>query len=91
MIKKYDKKETYCRMLGHVLSFQYCRTMQEGVPCGRILDCWFKVLPIQKFIQENYSEEKQKLIFEPPKPKMISLVDILEKARKVKDKNQDES
>ena len=86
MIKKHDKRENYCRMLGHVLPFKYCRTMKEGLPCGRILDCWFEVMPIEQFIEVNYSEEEKKIIFEPPKQKMISLVEILEKARKEKQK-----
>ena len=84
MKKKYDTRENYCRMLGHVLPFKYCRTMKEGLPCGRILDCWFKILPIEKFIEENYSDEEKKIIFEPPKAKMISLVEILEKTKKGK-------
>ena len=56
MINKHDTRENYCRMLGHVLNFKYCRTMKEGLPCGRILDCWFEVMPIQEFIGQVYRE-----------------------------------
>ena len=69
MNDKYDKMEGYCRMLGHVLAFRYCRTMNERLPCSRILDCWFRRLPIREFIEENYSEEEKIRIFQPPKPK----------------------
>ncbi|MBC8318855.1 MAG: hypothetical protein H8E41_13200 [Desulfobulbaceae bacterium] len=82
MIDTHDTRENYCRMLGHVLSFQYCRTMKEGLPCGRILDCWFEVMPIQEFIEENYSTEEKIKIFEPPKQRMLSLLELIEKAKK---------
>ena len=39
-------------------------------------------MPVEQFIEENYSEEEKKTIFEPPKQKMISLVEILEKTQK---------
>ncbi|MCD6388645.1 MAG: hypothetical protein J7L69_04475 [Desulfobulbaceae bacterium] len=81
MIEKYDKKECYCRMLGHFLPFRYCRTMQNGLPCGKILDCWFRILPIQTFIEENYSQEEREMIFEPPKPKMVSLAEMIERSK----------
>ena len=68
-------------MLGHFLPFHYCRTMQNGLPCGKIPDCWFRILPIREFIEENYTEEEQRMIFEPPKPKMVSLVEMIEKAK----------
>ncbi len=60
-----DAREVYCRMLGHVLAFRYCRTMQEGLPCGRILDCWFERMDIRKFVADNYSQEEQEKIFSP--------------------------
>ena len=77
----HDTRENYCRMLGHILTFKYCRTMKEGLPCGRILDCWFELIAIEEFIEENYSDNEKKIIFEPPKQKMISLLEILEKRK----------
>lgn len=68
-------------MLGHFLIFKYCRSMNEGLPCGRVLDCWFQTFPIQEFIAENYSTEDQKKIFAPPKSKVLTLTEILEQAQ----------
>jgi hypothetical protein len=82
MIEKYDNEEGYCRMLGHFLVFEYCRSVNKGLPCSRVLDCWFQTFPVQKFIIENYSQEDQKKIFEPPKAKVLSLTEILEQAQK---------
>jgi hypothetical protein len=38
----FDDEDCYCRILGHYLSFSYCRSCQEGAPCFKILDCWFE-------------------------------------------------
>lgn len=84
MIEKYDEKEGYCRMLGHFIPFRYCRTMNERLPCRTILDCWFARLPIREFIEDNYSQEEQQRIFTPPKPKLVSLAEIVENAQKKK-------
>lgn len=77
-------------MLGHVLPFHYCRTMNGNLPCGRILDCWFKRLPIREFVEVNYSAEERESVFQPPKPKMVSLVEIVEKVRMQAGKNEED-
>lgn len=89
MIDQFDKKDGYCRMLGHVLPFHYCRTMNEGLPCGKILDCWFRRMPIKEFIERNYSDEEQQRIFQPPKPKMISIAEIVANVQKQAGKDGD--
>ncbi len=88
MNKMYDKEEGYCRMLGHFLSFEYCRSANKGLPCSRVLDCWFESFPIQEFINKNYSDEEQKKIFEPPKSKVLTLTEILEQAQNRLQKNE---
>ena len=81
MSNQYDKEEGYCKILGHFLSFDYCRTSNKGIPCSKVLDCWFQQFPVRDFISENYSEEEQKKIFEPPKSKILTLTEILEQAQ----------
>lgn len=90
MIEKFDDKEGYCRMLGHVIPFKYCRTANYRLPCHKILDCWFNRLPVQQFVAENYSPEEQQSIFEPPPPKMVSIAGIVEKVRKKKGRETNE-
>ncbi|AGF79160.1 hypothetical protein UWK_02624 [Desulfocapsa sulfexigens DSM 10523] len=81
MKNEHDTREGYCKMLGHFLTFEYCRTANKGIPCSKVLDCWFEHFPIQEFISENYSATEQEKIFEPPKPKILSLAEILEQAQ----------
>lgn len=74
-------------MLGHFLTFDYCKTANKGLPCGKVLDCWFQHFPVQEYIKEHYSIEDQKTIFDPPKPKILSLTEILEQAQQRLEKN----
>ncbi|MEA3469850.1 MAG: hypothetical protein U9R57_16735 [Thermodesulfobacteriota bacterium] len=87
MKDKYDKKEGYCKMLGHFLTFNYCRSANKGLPCSKVLDCWFQHFPIQEYINENYSADEQTKIFEPPKTKILTLAEILEQAQQRLQKN----
>jgi len=81
MKDKYDKQEGYCKMLGHFLTFDYCRGMNKGLPCSKVLDCWFQNFPIQEYINKNYSSQEQAKIFEKPKSKILTLTEILEQAQ----------
>jgi hypothetical protein len=77
-----DHREVYCRMLGHHLNFNYCRLMQDGLPCFKIKDCWFEQFDIQGFIEAHYTEEEIKSFSTPPRPKMVTLMSLLEQAQK---------
>lgn len=81
MKEEFDEQEGYCKMLGHFLSFKYCRTSNKNLPCSKVMDCWFQQFPIEKYINENFSPEEQVKIFEPPKAKILSLTEILEQAQ----------
>jgi len=82
MIEEYDKKETYCRTLGHCVHFKYCRTMHNKLPCSRILDCWFERLLIQEFIHKHYGKEELNRVFTTPRSKILTILDVLDKVQK---------
>jgi len=44
-------------------------------------------MDINTFLQDHYSQEELDQIFAPPKPKIESLVNLIEKAKKVKQEN----
>jgi hypothetical protein len=83
-ITEFDAIAGYCRMLGHKVPFSYCRSLKEGLPCSKILDCWFEVLPIEQFVSEHYSSEEQETFLLPAKPKVATLIELIEKAKKIK-------
>jgi hypothetical protein len=69
-----------CPMLGHDVPFSYCREPAQEIPCRKIYDCWWEQFDIKSFIAAHYSDEVQKAIVQPPKPKMLSLLEIIEQA-----------
>lgn len=81
MKEQHDDKTAYCHALGHYVLFKYCRTVNGGVPCRRIKDCWFEKINIEQFISDNYSGSELTRIFAPPPEKLSSLVDLIKKAR----------
>jgi len=44
-------------------------------------------MDIEAFLDEQYSQEELDSIFTPPRPKMETLVDLMEKAKKLKQKD----
>lgn len=78
----FDDEEGFCRILGHHLSFSYCRSCQEGAPCYKILDCWFDRFDIRKFIEGIYTVEEIARFLQPPKPKVQTLLTLIQQAHK---------
>ncbi len=81
---RYDKIDNYCRMLGHYLPFKYCRTLNKGLPCAKILDCHFENIPIQEFMEKQYTEAEKEKIFMPQPTKLSSIIDLVQKAKQRK-------
>ena len=77
--ERFDRLEIYCRKLGHVLPFAYCRREQEdGLPCARILDCWHRRLPIANYLRDHFDAAQLARILEGG-PSLLER--ILQKAR----------
>ena len=87
MIEQYDKKTIRCPRVGGNVNFKFCRSENNFLPCGWVVGCWQMRMDINLFLKEHYSEEALGRTFVPPKPKMQSLVELIEKAKKVKKEN----
>jgi len=82
VIERYDALTRYCGSLGHDVPFGYCRSVQGGLPCRRTADCWNEALPVRRFLEEHYTEEQRAAIFAPSKPKLTSILEIVERAKR---------
>jgi hypothetical protein len=75
--------------LGGEIPFHYCRTVNEDLPCRRILVCWEFRIEISKFLNENYSFEQIERAFAPPtKTRIETILELIEKAKKIKEENE---
>jgi len=72
-----------CPRLGHQIYFSYCRSENMGLPCFKTLDCWFQHFPVEDYLRKELKQEEWEKVFsKPPKPKLLSLVELAEKAKK---------
>ena len=75
-----------CPRLGHQINFSYCRAENRGLPCFKTLDCWFSYFNVHTYLQERLTEEDFKKVFlAKGKPKIFSLMDLIEQAKKNKE------
>lgn len=78
-----ERKVLRCPKLGGEVPFSYCRSLQDGMPCERIVACWEVFFDIGRYIKEHYTPEEIERFQHPtPKDKMATLIDIIEQAKK---------
>ena len=79
-----DLMERRCPRLGGSVFFKYCRTVgDEGLPCFKIMDCWWERFDIQNYLKNNYSEASiERFLNTRPPSKVVSLIELIEKAKK---------
>jgi hypothetical protein len=72
-----------CPRLGHQITFSYCRYENKGLPCSKVLDCWFSHFLVEDFLRKELKPHEWVQAFEgPPKPKMLNLMELIEEAKK---------
>lgn len=85
MLEIHDELIIRCPQLGGDVPFKYCRTLQNGLPCRRIIICWEFRFDIGNFLKENYSINEIREIFEAPqKSRIETIIESIEKAKKLK-------
>jgi hypothetical protein len=78
-----DSFHIRCPRLGHQITFSYCRSENHGLPCFKTLDCWHTHFEVAEFLRKELPPDTwQKVFASPPKPKLISLVELIEQAKK---------
>ncbi|MBI5569523.1 MAG: hypothetical protein HY914_06210 [Desulfomonile tiedjei] len=80
----YVDKEIRCPRLGGPVTFAYCRVERGDLPCPRAIGCWRAYFDVEKlFLDLLGPEEFATCFFTPPQPKVLSLIELIEKARRV--------
>jgi len=89
MIEEHDALITRCPQLGGEIPFKYCRTVNEDLPCQKIIICWEFRIEIGKFLNAHYSfEQIQRALAPPSKTRMETLIELIEKAKKIKEEGE---
>ena len=78
-----DDFEIRCPRLGHHLAFSYCRVENKGLPCFKIMDCWYAYFMVEDFLRRDLNPGEWEKVFDRPvKPKVLSLIELIEEAKK---------
>jgi len=86
MIEEHDTLIIRCPQLGGEVPFKYCRTVNEDLPCRRIIICWEFRIEISKFLGEHYTiDQIQRALAPPPKTRIETILELIEKAKKIKE------
>jgi hypothetical protein len=81
-----DDYEIRCPRLGHQISFSYCRSENKGLPCFKTLDCWYNHFLVEDYFRKELApEEWDKAFKRSTKTKTVSLVELIEQAKKTKE------
>ena len=84
MTQTKDYLERRCPKLGSIVSYKYCRLlMDENLPCSKVFDCWWEFFNVKEHLKKVLSDEKfEELVKSKPKPKVFSIVEMIEEAKK---------
>jgi hypothetical protein len=79
-----DQRCRRCPRLGHEVRFGYCRTLEGNTVCTRILNCWWELFAVEEFLRAQLTDEEFAALAAPPppKPKVLSLLELIEQAKK---------
>lgn len=87
MIEAYDDLMIYCPQLGGEVPFQYCRTVNDSLPCRKVLICWEFRLEISQFLSGHYSPDQIKRCLAPPtRTRIETILELIEEAKKIKER-----
>ena len=83
MKKANPKLERRCPRLGGPVPFSYCMdTGEDQQPCFKVVDCWWDTFDIVRYLQDNLPEDQfERLMQARPRPKIASLVELIEQAK----------
>jgi hypothetical protein len=72
-----------CPRLGGPVSLHYCkRGGSEKEACWKIIDCWWEIFDIVAYLQDTLpADQYQRLLRKKPKPKVASILEIVEKVK----------
>jgi hypothetical protein len=83
MLEQYDSLEIYCPQMGTLMTFNYCRRAQSGLPCRNTVNCWEARLPIGSFLKECFAEESLQTAFGGlPKSRLERIFASVEESKK---------
>jgi len=84
MDENIDQLERRCPRLGGPVIFSYCKTSADDQSvCWKVFDCWWECFDVVGYLKKILPEDTfKKLVNSKPKQKIVSLVELVEQAKK---------
>jgi hypothetical protein len=71
------------------VNFEYCRIESQQRPCQKIITCWSIHFDVDAYLRAILTpEEFEECFLEPPRPKVVTLIELIEQARKTLENKQ---
>lgn len=75
--------EIYCLQLGMLTNFDYCVSMNEGLPCRNLIGCWKERTDIMAFLNKTLTEDELRKCFSGlPKSKIERIIETIKFLKK---------
>ena len=72
------------------MTFEYCRIEAGELPCSRAITCWSVHFDAEGFFRKALAPEVFENVFAAPtQPKVVTLVELIEKAKKTLEEKQE--
>ena len=73
-----------CPRLGGPVDFFYCKSCEpQREPCGKIIDCWWEVFDVQRYLEENLAPDLlKKLSARKSETKINQLLKAIDQTQK---------
>jgi hypothetical protein len=81
-ITRHDQRKRRCPMLGHEVTFAYCRAPGKELPCRKVFDCWWEAFEVEAFLRDHLGQEQIERILAPRPAKLTSIVELIQQARR---------
>jgi len=82
MKTEHDEKMIRCPKLGDEMKFSYCLREAGDLPCARIIPCWQAFFDVTKELKCVLTPDQwARFISAKPKEKVLSLIELIEKAK----------
>jgi hypothetical protein len=83
----FEEMQIRCPKLGGLVSFEYCRIEERQGPCRRAVICWSVHFDVERYFRGIVApEEFEERFHKPPASKLVTLMELIEQARKVIEK-----
>jgi len=81
-LEDFDSLSIRCPKLGGSVTFEYCRTLNDGLPCATALGCWAGRFDVVSFLESNYSPEQLQRTLTARRGRLALILEAIEQARK---------